>query len=159
MGPRRLRVPDVETPWSIVTPIFRRGAGLAATALLAATVSACANVPTAAVGECLNSSELGDGEVSSLPTFPCENSHDLEVYEVANLPDGEFPGDDAVQDAAEDLCIAAFEPYVGSQYAESELFINFITPTQATWESSDDREVICLLVSEESTDSLKGTAK
>ena len=142
-----------------MTPIFRRGAGLAATVLLVATAGACANVPTAAVGECLDSSELGDGEVSSLPTFPCENPHDLEVYEVANLPDGEFPGDDEVQDAAENLCVAAFEPYVGSPYAESELFINFLTPTQDTWESNDDREVICLLVSEETTESLKGTAK
>ena len=139
---------------------IRRGVGFTFVALLAsATLSACADVPTAAVGECISSDDLDGDEITSLPTFSCDEPHDFEVYEVKDLPDGEFPGDDAVMDSAEELCLAAFEPYVGAEYDESELLLNFITPTQATWESDEDREVLCLLVSEETTGSFKDSGK
>lgn len=141
-----------------MTAALRRGLGLALPALFAAAaLTACGEVPTAEVGACINSGDFGGEEITDIPTIPCGEPHDLEVYHLSTVPDGEFPGEESLDEKAEQACLQAFEPYVGSDFSESELAINFMTPTQQAWESGDDREVICLLQSGETTGSFKGS--
>lgn len=141
-----------------MNPSLRRGGGLTLIAFLAATaLTGCAEVPTAEVGDCISSSAFAGEEVSEIPTTACDEPHDLEVYEVSTLPEGDYPGDDAVEELAQEACVRAFEGYVGASYEESELYINFITPSEQTWASGSDREILCLLQSEETTGSFKGS--
>lgn len=95
------------------------------------------------VGDCVADSEVG--EVNDVPVVPCDEPHDSEVFSVFDLPDGEFPGDMVVDDAAEDGCTGEdFAEYVGIEYAGSELDVAFIKPSRDTWNNLEDREVICL---------------
>lgn len=116
--------------------------------LLTAGLAACSSVATAEVGTCTNLDDLS-GEITEIPAVDCESSHDAEVYHVAALDDGDYPGDDEIEQTSDQLCYDAFEPYVGAAYEESELEYWVIPPNEETWTKADDREVICVAGSSE----------
>jgi len=97
------------------------------------------------VGDCLGATV--EGEFESAPGIPCSQPHADEVYYAFNLPegDGDWPGETVVADAADTGCYNAFEPFAGSVYEESIYGIRSITPTAASWDGFDDREVLCLI--------------
>lgn len=132
---------------------------LATTALLA---SACTtSVFTLAVGTCFDDEGAG-GEVTDVPVVDCDEPHDNEVFHVFDLPDGDWPGDEAVLDAADEVCLGeAFTTFVGTPYLDSEVDAFSITPTQGSWEQADDREVICAawVPDERPTATLAGTGR
>lgn len=115
-----------------------------------------------AVGDCFNAGT--DEAISDVGGVPCDDPH---VFEAFALPeheggdDAEFPGDEPIQTAAEELCVAEFEGYVGLTYEESEWLITTINPSAETWDQGD-RVTICALHNEaktEVTGSAKGSAK
>jgi hypothetical protein len=72
-----------------------------------------------------------------------------------------FPGSSAMNEAAQELCVAEFEAYVGLSYLESALEVFPITPTEGSWDSGD-REVICALYNldfSKLTGSMEGAAR
>lgn len=101
------------------------------------------NVFDLAVGDCFDDT-TGEEEISDVPVVDCAEPHDNEVFHVFDVADGDFPGEDALVQSAEEGCLPAFESYVGRDYATSRLDIFPITPTATSW-SSGDREVICAL--------------
>lgn len=106
-----------------------------------------ADVFTLAVGDCLDSAELGE-EVETVPTVPCDEPHDTEIFASTQLPDGDFPGDDAVFAAADEFCLPEFESFIGLPYDSSEIYYQPLTPAQVGWEELGDREVLCMAVDE-----------
>ena len=148
---------QILTIWELSLRIsFLRGAGLTFTAVLAGSaLVACAEVPTAEVGDCINSSDLADDEIDEITTVSCDEPHDLEVFHAFDLPEGDFPGEEAMSEAAEEECVGAFEDYVGLDYLDSELYITIINPTEDTWDTADDREILCVLQGEDATSSFK----
>src|SRR5699024_10650296 len=134
---------------------FRAGGLVFVTLFGAAGLVACGQAPTAAVGDCINSEDLPEGEIDELNTISCDESHDLEVFHAFDLPKGDFPGEESVEEAAEDECVPAFEDYVGVDYYDSEIWITTISPSEETWDAVDDREILCLLEGDDETESLK----
>ena len=67
---------------------------------LAILASGCTSVLTVDVGQCFNDWEGAAGlevqEVTELDIVDCADPHDNEVYTTFNLPDGSFPGSDAI---------------------------------------------------------------
>lgn len=59
------------------------------------------------------------------------------------MPEGEYPGEDAVMAAAEEGCLPAFEEFVGIAYDSSELEWFPLTPTESGWDEFGDREIVC----------------
>lgn len=117
------------------------------------------NVFSLAVGDCFDDEAGADEEITSVPMVDCDEPHDNEVYHVFDLEDAaDYPGDAAVQEAADEGCLDAFEPFVGTPYLDSELEYFTITPTAQSWEDADDREVICS-VYELSFDKMEGTMR
>lgn len=96
------------------------------------------------VGDCLAES-VGSEAVSSVETVDCDEPHYSEIYSSIILDDGPYPGDAAVQTTAEEECSADFESFIGMEYAYSELWFEYLQPTQETWDQMDDREVICMV--------------
>ena len=84
----------------------------------------------------------GDGSVEAVAAVPCDEPHDNQVYHKFDLPDGDFPGEDATFDRATAGCIAQFEAAVGEAYETSPLDIFPLTPTESGW-AAGDQEVIC----------------
>ena len=97
------------------------------------------------VGDCMASTDEAT-EVQTVPTRPCTEVHDSEAFASTMLPDGDFPGDDAVTATADDFCAGQFQPFVGMAYEQSVLELRYYMPSQESWESMADREVLCILV-------------
>ncbi len=116
------------------------------------------DVFTLQVGDCLGAIETG--EVNDVPTVPCSEPHQLEVFGEYSFPDGDYPGDDTISTTADEECIALFDAFVGLAYEESALGVTYYTPTQESWESGDDRLVSCLVgdPAQDVTGSLEGAA-
>jgi hypothetical protein len=125
-------------------------------------VAACGggNVFTLEVGTCFDDTD--ETEVSSVPEVDCSEPHDNEVFAVFDYTQSDtFPGSEAMNDAAQELCIAQFEAYVGLSYPESALEVFPITPTQGSWDNGD-REIICALYNldlSKLTESMQGAAR
>ncbi len=128
----------------------------------ALVLSACGGsgtVFTLEVGTCFDDTE--ESQVSSVPEVDCAEPHDNEVFAVFDYPETDtFPGNEALDAAATDLCIAQFEDYVGTAYIDSTLEVFPIIPTEASWDDGD-REVICALYNNDFsklTGSMRGSA-
>lgn len=119
---------------------------------LAALAAACkGNVFSLEVGDCFNdpvSATSAGYEVADVPVVGCSESHDNEVYAIANYPasdDAPYPGGHTLDDFAETICNDTFYSYVGTSPEVSSLRMSYIRPTREGWESHRDREVTCLL--------------
>lgn len=99
-----------------------------------------------AVGDCLIDPLAGEdeGEVDDIRAVPCTEPHDLEVYALGTLPDGEYPADEELDTEAGDVCVTNFDAYVGTAYEDSRLDLGFITPSAEAWDDGD-RGVSCFL--------------
>ncbi|SHI77099.1 Septum formation [Nocardiopsis flavescens] len=117
------------------------------------------------VGDCFTGTEmeasLSGEEVSEVPTVDCAEEHDSEVYHIEVLPEGDYPGAESLNTSAEEVCQTKFEEFVGISYAESEIYLSYLTPIEEGWNSFDDREIVCYLVTdgETVTGSLAGAAR
>jgi len=135
---------------------MRRVVMLLAGALILAACSG--NVFDLEVGQCFDEPDSLD-EVSNVEIVDCTEAHDNEVYHLFDLPDGDFPGDIAVGEAAVEGCLGTFEGYVGLDYESSALDIRYLIPTADSW-SDGDQEVVCYLVDlngAQLTGSMKGS--
>jgi hypothetical protein len=111
------------------------------------------------VGNCFDDVEFG--EVQSLPIVDCSQPHDNEVYAIFDYDGAEFPGQEAINDVARELCLDRFEAYVGAPYATSVLEVFPITPTEDSWDEGD-REIICNVYNSDLsklTQSMRGAAR
>jgi hypothetical protein len=126
------------------------------------TESADADVFSVQVGDCINASAMEDDtEMESLPVVPCADPHDGEIIAQTELPEGDFPGDDALVAQGEEFCAAEFETFVGIPYDDSALYVWPLTPSQGGWETVDDRVIQCVLDTDGElvTGTLKGAAR
>lgn len=121
-----------------------RSVAVAIACLLIVACSSEGDVFSLEVGACFDDPDDIE-QVSEVPVVDCAEPHDNEVFAVFDLPDGDFPGIEAVQDASVDGCLGErFESYVGTPYPESEIFASALWPTDSSW-SAGDREVVCFL--------------
>lgn len=97
------------------------------------------------VGDCFDDPDLGATSVETLWAMPCSAPHDNEIFLVFDLPDGPYPGSEVVEEGSDGRCLDAFEPFVGSDYFQSDLDFFTVTPTEVSWETVDDRTVYCVL--------------
>jgi hypothetical protein len=98
-----------------------------------------------AVGMCIADDVNLTIRFLSFSSVGCGEPHTAEVYAVFDVaePGTAFPGDETVDTAAWAGCETRFEPYVGRDYASSELDVAYWVPDGASFER-DDRSVICM---------------
>lgn len=75
---------------------------------------------------------------------PCGERHDDEVYAVFDLDVGEYPGETALQLAADEGCRARFADFIGISFDESILEISSLWPSQSAW-LDGDRRISCVV--------------
>lgn len=116
-------------------------------------------------GDCFNggqrvAEEVGkERTVNQVTAVPCEHSHDNEVFAVFDHPaakDAAFPGEEAVNQVAQDGCLERFEGYVGRPYAGSDLQVAVIAPGEKSWKEEHDRAIACIVYGD---GPLKGSQK
>jgi hypothetical protein len=157
-------------PKVVVVLILLAGAGFVAVSWLGSELleGGDTDVYDLSVGDCINDpvEPLPDEvvEVDSVDTVDCAEPHEAEVYALTDLPGdaaASFPGDDAVAQQADEICIGGFQDYVGAPYESSSLDYSYYVPTAQSW-SRGDREVACLAVDYEGellTGSVRGSGR
>jgi len=95
------------------------------------------------VGECFDDPSSFE-EVTDLDIVDCDDPHDNETYANLTVDLDSFPGIDAIQETADEMCLPEFESYVGQAWETSKLDYGWFHPTEASWEDGD-RIVTCFL--------------
>jgi hypothetical protein len=115
---------------------------------LTLVLGACSgNVFELAVGDCFDDGDLVLGdieEVGEVPLVECSQPHDNEVYAVITVDGEVFPGEQAIQAGADEVCLDAFDPFVGLDYDSSALDFGWLVPTADSWDMGD-RVVACFV--------------
>ncbi len=93
------------------------------------------------VGDCLKEIP-NDSRVLTLNTVGCEESHAGEVFAVLLMPDGDFPGQPAIEKYA-DKCSPELAKYAPDAMADETVQLYVLYPTAETWEQGD-RAVTCI---------------
>ncbi|GAA1731487.1 hypothetical protein [Aeromicrobium alkaliterrae] len=102
------------------------------------------------IGDCLDEAfdaEVGPVEQGTIAVLPCDELHTAQVIQLGMLPEGAYPGQDAVLSQAEQFCMPHFQPWVGTPYESSNLLLGFYAPAQESWDQS--RAVVCVVSSED----------
>jgi hypothetical protein len=155
------------SPTASPIPVASEPASVAASASAPASAAAGEGDETSvfdlATGDCFDAS--GD-EVDTVTVIECDSAHMYEAFAIFDHEagaDAPYPGDDALLEYADSACQPYFEDYVGIAYADSEYWITSVTPSQQTWDDSDDREIVCALKlgeeAQETTGSAEGTGR
>ena len=100
------------------------------------------------LGDCFDTEDVTT--VADVVVVDCDASHVYEVFGVSDFDAGAneaFPGEQPLNDAADEACRPAFEDYVGVPYDVSEWFATYVNPSEGTWEQGD-REILCVLHAE-----------
>ncbi len=110
------------------------------------------------VGDCMV--QVPEGDVLTVPVVPCSEPHGEEIFAAVSLPEGDFPGDDAILAQADEFCFGEFENFVGLSYEESVLDFTYFHPNEESW-LDGDRVVLCAIYDpgEEVSGSLRGVER
>jgi hypothetical protein len=93
------------------------------------------------VGDCL--SEIPDSaRVLTVKTVGCDQQHAGEVYAVLNMPEGDFPGQAAV-DEFSNRCEPELASYSPAAMTDDSIQMYVLYPTAESWEQGD-RAVTCV---------------
>lgn len=101
------------------------------------------DVFTLQVGDCLNDSTAAE-TVNTIPTVPCDEPHDSEIYASIIMSGDTYPGQDAVIAEADAACLEAYPGFVGIPYADSMYYYSYYFPTEGSW-GRGDREILCTI--------------
>lgn len=118
------------------------------------------DVFTIKVGDCI-AEGTGTTEVTEVPTVPCSDPHDTEVYFDFDIEGSDYPGEDAIFAQADQGCLDAFAPFLGIAYEESMYDFSYYYPTEGSW-GQGDHLISCLILDPagaQITGSLAGAAK
>ena len=110
------------------------------------------------VGDCTKQ-EL-EAEATSIDLVPCTEPHTHEAYFSVDYVGDAYPGSATLEVFAEQKCVGAFADYVGVELAQSNFYFTYLYPSVTTWQSKNDRQVMCFVVSRDEllVASVKGTA-
>jgi hypothetical protein len=111
-------------------------------------------------GECFDAPNGSlEGYAYDVDVVPCEGRHDAEVFAEFSLPEGEYPGDDEVEDAAGDRCYDLSASYVMDTWAmPADVDVYYYTPTRQSWRYGD-RQVACVFGNEDAEAGLTGSLR
>ena len=95
------------------------------------------------VGDCFDDQTAFSDEVSDVPGVPCASPHDNEVFATFDVSENEWPGEDQLNELANEGCLDRFEAAIGATYDESVLMFTTLIPSKGSWGQRADREVVC----------------
>lgn len=97
------------------------------------------------IGDCIQLPTDAD-IVESVEGVPCSESHNAQVYAEFDADFDDYPGRDAVTEAAVVGCHSRFDEAIGRPYATTEhLDFTTLEPTAEGW-AEGDHEVSCLVI-------------
>lgn len=97
------------------------------------------------VGDCvIDAAAPLSADLAELPTVPCNEPHDSELYAIVFVEDGNYPGVDELVAQGQTKCQALFADFIGIDFRSSLLDFHFYYPTPSSWVQGD-RSVYCMV--------------
>ena len=113
------------------------------------------------VGDCFVAPEGSDGNrmlIDSVDALPCDQPHSFEVFARETAVGANTFDADGLALFVGSSCFGEnFTAYVGTPVEFTSLKVRTIEPTRQSWEQLDDRDVVCLVQSEDRSSSVRGT--
>ena len=103
------------------------------------------------IGQCFNPPAKPVTDLSDLSSVSCSSPHTQEAYAEptyvapAGADSSIYPGNDPLVTFAKGACAQAFTGYVGVSYLDSSLFFTYLLPSARSWESGQDRTILCFV--------------
>jgi hypothetical protein len=112
------------------------------------------------VGDCWDDQDVNATEVSTVTSIDCAKPHDNEAYASVKLDDGDYPGDEALLNSADQGCYDEFQAFMGIAYEDSQINYTYFYPTTESWDVGD-REILCFVYEDQTkvTGTLAGSAR
>ena len=96
-------------------------------------------------GDCLT--ELpASGLVLTVDTAPCGEPHEGEIFAVMNMPDGDFPGQSAIEEY-QNKCAPELAEYSPEAARDPKVGLFVLYPSEDSW-GEGDRTVTCIATSD-----------
>lgn len=109
-----------------------------------APASSAAAPPTSAAAEPITRPRAGDcyqfpanDNSDDLTIVSCNQPHDAETFHAFEFRGDQFPTDDELDQASDEICGLMFEYYVGKPVADSTLDYQWVGPNQELWAQGD----------------------
>ena len=149
--------PPKKTRWGLIIGLVAGALALLVIGAIVFVVIIAKDTVTATdvkVGDCF--AEIPDSaRVLTIKTVDCEQSHAGEVYAVLTMPDGDFPGEAAIEEY-QNKCEPELAVYSPDAITDDSIQMYVLYPTAETWEQGD-RAVTCVATLEPPrTGSIKG---
>lgn len=109
-------------------------------------------------GQCsdhLPGAEAPEGGV--VTQLDCAAAHLSEVFAVADLGRGAFPGDERISEIADGACMQEFRAATGKAYEDSRYSYGWNPPSEDQWDREGGNAARCILI-DANLDVLTGTA-
>lgn len=102
-------------------------------------------------GDCVNglAQADADGEAQTIPAVPCAMAHEAEAIGMIRLPGETWPGLTTVEAQAERGCEARLEAALAGAEDAPDARAFFFNPTEMSWNTLDDRTIVCLALFEQ----------
>ncbi|HLF09079.1 MAG TPA: septum formation family protein [Dehalococcoidia bacterium] len=94
------------------------------------------------VGDCFDPQDIDAQEADEVNAKRCDEGHQFEMISIGNMPDGGYPSDADFEGYVADVCLPAFDDYIGLPYESSRLDIYWYVPVEEGW-NQGDHEVQC----------------
>ncbi len=109
-----------------------------------APASSAAAPPASATAEPITRPRAGDcyqfpatDNSDDLTIVSCNQPHDAETFHAFEFRGDQFPTDDELDQASDEICGLMFEYYVGKPVADSTLDYQWVGPNQELWAQGD----------------------
>ena len=111
-------------------------------------------------GECFDAPGGSlEGMAYDVDKVPCAGKHDGEVFANFRMDNGGYPGDAAINQAADDKCYTLQHTYAMDSWAVPDnVDIYYFTPTRQSW-GLGDREISCLFGNTDASAGLTGSLR
>lgn len=97
------------------------------------------------IGDCvIDGAAPLSADLAELPTVPCSEPHDSELYAIVSAEDGSYPGVDDLVTQGQAKCQALFDDFIGLDFRSSLLDFHFYYPTPSSWVQGD-RSIFCMV--------------
>ncbi len=149
--------PPKKTRWGLIIGLVGGVFALLAIGVIVFVVIVSKGTVTATdvkVGDCLKEIP-GSTRVLTVDTVGCDETHAGEVFAVLQMPDGNFPGQSAIEEY-QTKCEPELTSYAPDSITDDSVQLYVLYPTAETWEQGD-RAVTCVATLDPPrTGSLKG---
>ena len=136
--------PPKKTRWGLIISLVVGAFMLLAVGVVVFVVLITKGTVTATdvkVGDCLKSIPTS-ARVMTVDTVGCDESHAGEVYAVLLMPDGDYPGQAAIE-SYQNKCEPELATYSPDAITDDSVQMYVLYPTAETWKQGD-RAVTCI---------------